>query len=87
MVKKLITDLLTTGIKKAYSAYRKSGGKKTSEIVKESKVPRSIAKSDVKSGIRREIQSKIPMKNFHINSPHLIKSKRRMIIRDLNKLK
>ena len=88
MVKKmLVGGLLTKGIKYGYKQYRKSGGKKTSEIVKDSKVSRSIAKSDVKSGIRREIQSKIPMKNFHINSPHLIKSKRRMIIRDLNKLK
>ena len=87
MVKKLVTDLLTAGIKTAYKAYRKSGGKKTSDIVKDSKVSRSTAKSDVKSGIRREIQSKIPFKTFHINSPHLIKSKRRMIIRELNKLK
>ncbi len=87
MVKKLVTDLLTAGIKTAYKAYRKSGGKKTSDIVKDSNVSRSTAKSDVKSGIRREIQSKIPFKTFHINSPHLIKSKRRMIIRDLNKLK
>jgi hypothetical protein len=61
-------------------------GRKTSEIVKESKVSRSIAKSDVKSALRREIKSKIPFRNFHINSPHLIKSKRRVILSDLNKL-
>ena len=85
--KMLVGGLLTKGIKTAYKAYRKAGGKKTSEIVKESKVSRSIAKDDVKSGLRREIKAKIPFKHFHINSPHLIKSKRRMIIKDLNKLK
>ena len=85
--KMLIGGLLTKGIKYGYKLYRKAGGKKTSEIVKDSKVSRSTAKRDVKSGISREIKGKIPFKNFHINSPHLIKSKRRMIIRDLNKLK
>ena len=85
--KLLLGGLLTAGIKGAYKAYRKSGGRKTSDIVKESNVSRSIAKSDVKSALRNEIKSKIPFKNFHINSPHLIKSKRRIILRDLNKLK
>ena len=85
--KMLIGGLLTKGIKYGYKLYRKASGKKTSEIVKDSKVSRSTAKRDVKSGISREIKGKIPFKNFHINSPHLIKSKRRMIVRDLNKLK
>jgi hypothetical protein len=85
--KMLVGGLLTKGIKAAYKKFRKSGGRRTSEIVKESKVSRSTAKSDVKSALRREIKAKIPFKNFHINSPYLIKSKRRMIIRDLNKLK
>ena len=85
--KMLVGGLLTRGIKYGYKLYRKASGKKTSEIVKDSKVSRSTAKRDVKSGISREIKGKIPFKNFHINSPYLIKSKRRMIIRDLNKLK
>ena len=82
-----VGGLLTKGIKEAYKAYRKYGGRKTSEIVKESKVSREMAKKDVKSGITSEIKRKIPFKNFHLNSPHLTKAKRRIIIRDLNKLK
>jgi len=83
----LVGGLLTKGIKAAYKAYKKSGGKKTSEIVKKSKVSRDTAKKNVKSGISREIKRKIPFKHFHLNSPHLTKAKRRIIISDLNKLK
>ena len=63
MYKKMFRGgLLTTGIKAAYKAFRKSGGRKTAEIVKESKVSRDMAKKDVKSGISREIKSKLPFK-------------------------
>jgi hypothetical protein len=54
MYKKMFRGgLLTTGIKAAYKAFRKSGGRKTAEIVKESKVSRDVAKSDIKSELRR----------------------------------
>ena len=85
--KMMFGGLLSTGIKAAYKAYKKSGGRRTSEIVKESKISRDMAKKDVKSGISREIKRKIPFKHFHLNSPHLTKAKRRIIISDLNKLK
>ena len=47
--KLLLGGLLTAGIKGAYKAFRKSGGRKTSDIVKESEVSRDVAKSDIKS--------------------------------------
>jgi hypothetical protein len=51
--KLLLGGLLTAGIKGAYKAFRKSGGRKTSDIVKESEVSRDVAKSDSKSELRR----------------------------------
>lgn len=71
--------LLLAPIKAAYKKLRSSGTRNTSEIVKESKVSRDIAKSDVKSAIRREVGAKL--------EPNLIKSKKRLIIQALNALK
>jgi len=55
-VKKLLLGgLLTKGIKSAYKAYRKAGGRKTSDIMKQpvrGAGKRSDAKDDVKFGIR-----------------------------------
>lgn len=56
--KMLIGGLLTKGIKTAYKAYKKSGGKKVTDIVKLSKVSRSTAKSDVKAGLSNRLKSK-----------------------------
>ena len=78
--KMLIGGLLKAPIKAAYKALRKSGGRNTSEIVKESKVSRDIAKSDVKSALRRDIKSQV-------NDPNLTKPKKRIIIQALNALK
>jgi hypothetical protein len=53
--KKLLGGLLTKGIKSAYKAYRKAGGRKTSDIMKQpvkGAGKRSDAKDDVKFGIR-----------------------------------
>ena len=51
----LLGGLLTKGIKSAYKAYRKAGGRKTSDIMKQpvkGAGKRSDAKDDVKFGIR-----------------------------------
>ena len=56
--KMLVGGLLTKGIKSAYKAYRKAGGRKTSDIVKESKVSRSVAKTDIKQGLAGSLKSK-----------------------------
>ena len=53
--KMLVGGLLTKGIKAAYKAYRKAGGRKTSDIMKQpvrGAGKRSDAKDDVKFGIR-----------------------------------
>ena len=53
--KMLVGGLLTKGIKSAYKAYRKAGGRKTSDIMKQpvkGAGKRSDAKDDVKFGIR-----------------------------------
>ena len=53
--KLLLGGLLTKGIKSAYKAYRKAGGRKTSDIMKQpvrGAGKRSDAKDDVKFGIR-----------------------------------
>ena len=53
--KLLLGGLLTKGIKSAYKAYRKAGGRKTSDIMKQpvkGAGKRSDAKDDVKYGIR-----------------------------------
>lgn len=78
--KLLLGGLLTTGIKGAAKKFFKSGGRKTNEIVKESGGTRAQAKADVKSAIRDNLKSQL-------RSSNLIKSKKRMIIRDINKLK
>ena len=75
----LLGGLLTAGIKSAAKKYFKSGGRKTQEIVKESGGTRFHAKQDVKSGIRDNVKATL--------NTNLIKSKKRMIIRDINKLK
>ena len=56
--KLLLGGLLTKGIKSVYKAYRKAGGRKTSDIVKESKVSRSLAKTDIKQGLAGSLKSK-----------------------------
>ena len=73
----LVGGLLTKGIKAAYKAYRKTG-KKTARIVKDSKVSRATAKSDVKSGLRDSLKTQLSKND---------KLKNRSIIRDINKLK
>ena len=72
--------LLSKEIREAYKSYRNSApkGKKVSDIVKDSKVSRSTAKADVKSGISRELKSKLKFEKD--------KTKRRAIIRGLGKL-
>ena len=78
--KLLLGGLLTTGIRGAARKFFKSGGRKTNQIVKESGGTRAQAKADVKSAIRDNLKSQL-------RSSNLIKSKKRMIIRDINKLK
>jgi len=72
--------LLSREIKDAYKAYRNTApkGKKTADIVKDSKVSRPTAKADVKSGIRQELKTKLKFEKD--------KTKRRSIIRGLGKL-
>ena len=87
--KLLLGGLLTKGIKAAYKAYRKTG-RKTSDVVKKGKTTRSIAKSDVKSGIRNELKHKYKKVNKDFESDKsnfLIRRRRLMTIRDLNLLK
>ena len=96
--KMLVGGLLTKGIKAAYKAYRKTG-RKTSDIVKESKVSRSTAKTDVKSGIRNELKSKRTfaiIKRDNNKNPKTIAQSDKLIkyrkdvmslTRDINKLK
>tara|TARA_Y100000114_G_scaffold60042_1_gene55028 strand:- start:1436 stop:1684 length:249 start_codon:yes stop_codon:yes gene_type:complete len=74
----LMGGLLTKGIKAAYKQLRKTSRSKQ-EIMKDSKVSEDIAKSDVKSGVRDILKSKLKFEKDKI--------KRRSIIRDLNKLK
>ena len=73
-------SLFTKEIRDAYKSYRNTApkGKKTADIVKDSKVSRSTAKADVKSGISRELKSKLKFEKD--------KTKRRSIIRGLGKL-
>ena len=87
--KMLVGGLLTKGIKAAYKAYRKTG-RKTSDVVKKGKTTRSIAKSDVKSGIRDQLKSKYKKINKDFESDKsnfLIRRRRLMTIKDLNLLK
>ena len=87
--KMLVGGLLTKGIKAAYKAYRKTG-RKTSDVVKKGKTTRSIAKSDVKSGIRDQLKSKYKKVNKDFESDKsnfLIRRRRLMTIKDLNLLK
>jgi len=78
--KLLLGGLLTTGIKGVARKLFKSGTRKTQQIVKESGGSRAHAKADVKSAIRNDLKSQL-------TSSNLIKSKKRMIIRDINKLR
>ena len=85
----LLGGLLTKGIKSAYKAYRKTG-RKTSDVVKKGKTTRSIAKSDVKSGIRDQLKTKYKKINKDFESDKsnfLIRRRRLMTIKDLNLLK
>ena len=87
--KMLVGGLLTKGIKAAYKAYRKTG-RKTSDVVKKGKTTRSIAKSDVKSGIRDQLKTKYKKINKDFESDKsnfLIRRRRLMTIKDLNLLK
>ena len=87
--KMLVGGLLTKGIKAAYKAYRKTG-RKTSDVVKKGKTTRSIAKSDVKSGIRDQLKTKYKKVNKDFESDKsnfLIRRRRLMTIKDLNLLK
>ena len=77
--KMFLGGLLTKGIKAGYKEFRKSGGRTSREIMKIEKVDRKTAKSDVKSGIRDELKSKL--KNIKD------KLKKRLTISDINKLK
>ena len=81
MFLKETSKLLSKEIKDAYKAYRNTApkGKKTADIVKDSKVSRSTAKADVKSGISRELKSKFKFEED--------KSKKRIITTAINKLK
>ena len=56
--KMLVGGLVTKNIIKAFKEYIKSGGNKTSQIVKDSGVSRDIAKKDIKSELRRNLKSK-----------------------------
>jgi hypothetical protein len=86
--KKLLAGgLLTSGIKSAARKLFKSGVRKTQEIVKESGGTRAQAKSDVKSAIRDELKGRLSKKDVSISSPFYNKKLRRMLIRDINKLK
>ena len=88
--KKMMGGLLTAGIKGAAKKLFKSGSRKTQQIVKESGVSRSVAKSDVKSSIRDQIKSDYNFVNKKFQADknnRAIKMKRRIIISDLNKLK
>tara|TARA_R100001015_G_C4497265_1_gene72924 strand:+ start:201 stop:452 length:252 start_codon:yes stop_codon:yes gene_type:complete len=77
--KMFLGGLLTKGIKAGYKEFRKSGGRSSREIMKIEKVDRKTAKTDVKSGIRDELKSKL--KNIKD------KLKKRLTISDINKLK
>jgi hypothetical protein len=77
--KMMLGGLLTKGIKAGYKEFRKGGGRSSREIMKLEKVDRKTAKSDVKSGIRNTIQSKLKdIKD---------KIKKRLTISDINKLR
>jgi hypothetical protein len=78
--KLLLGGLLTAGIKASAKKLFKRGARKTQQIVKESGGSRAQAKDDIKSAIRDDLKSQL-------RSSNLIKSKKRMIIRDINKLK
>jgi|TARA_S200002703_G_scaffold93643_1_gene80863 hypothetical protein len=80
MQKMLLGGLLTAPIKASAKKLFKSGTRKTQQIVKESGGSRSQAKDDVRSAIRDDLKSSLSTSN-------LVKSKRRMIIRDINKLR
>ena len=86
MMKKLkflneVRKVVNKEIKDAYKSYRNSSpkGKKTADIVKDSKVTRAVAKSDVKSGITQELKSKFKFEED--------KFKKRIITSAINKLK
>ncbi len=89
MQKMLLGGLLTAGIKSAAKKYFKSSNK-TQDIVKKSKVSRKDAKADVKSGIRDVLKGRLKEENRAFNkdkSNFLIRRRRLMTIRNLNKLK
>ncbi len=73
----LLGGLLTVPIKQAAKEFFKTA-KKTGKIVKDSKVSRATAKSDVKAGLRDRLKTQLSKKD---------KLKNRSIIRDINKLK
>lgn len=77
-----VGGLLTKGIKSAYKAYKTAGGKKVADIVKDSKVSRSSAKSDVKSEMSRRLKSK---RNF--TSIKIDQNKNPKTIAEVDKLK
>ena len=74
--KMLVGGLVTKNIIKAFKEYIKSGGKKTSQIVKDSGVSRDIAKKDIKSELRRNLKSKRSLTKIN-----------RQLTSDINKLR
>ena len=77
--KMLVGGLLTNTIKSAAKKYFKTGNK-TQQIVNKHGGTRAQAKTDVKSGIRDNLYSKLKDKSISLQE-------RRGIIRDINKLR
>ena len=86
MMKKsfLIGGLLSKTIKGAYKAHRSSGGKKVTDIMKQSNVSKGTAKSDVKSELKRIIGSK---KTLAMIGRDNLKNKSGTVFRKLRKQK
>ena len=96
----LAGGLITKNVIKAFKEYIELGGKKTSQIVKDSGVTRDVAKKDIKSELRRNLGSKRSMARVIRDSmrnksltqmQRELKQKRqkkvRDLTRDINKLK
>lgn len=96
----LAGGLITKNVIKAFKEYIKSGGKKTSQIVKDSGVTRDVAKKDIKFELRRNLGSKRTMtridrdsmKNKSLTKPErkILEEKQlkvRQLTSDINKLR
>ena len=65
--KMLLGGLLTKGIKASYKAYRKSGGRKISDIMKSGvrgAGKRKDAKTDLKYGIKLHVSGKLTKRDI-----------------------